>query len=90
MTDLVKVALIAATPPTIIALGNFIISLYAKRDQNKIAAGVDGINTGLQLRADNSDASRNEAQKELAHATGRREGIESTEQNGTSNGSVKH
>ncbi len=47
MSDIVKIALIASIPPTIAALGSFIISLYTNMRMKGVEKSVDGVKDEL-------------------------------------------
>jgi hypothetical protein len=47
MTDIIKIALIAAVPPTVAALGSFFISLRTSRKMAEVAVSVDGVKDEL-------------------------------------------
>jgi|ERR1019366_2006339 hypothetical protein len=64
---------IAAIPPTITGIFNhWKISAVERK--------VDGMNTALSVKADNAVSELADASNKLAHADGRREGVESTEE----------
>jgi len=47
MTDLVKVALIAATPPLAVGICNLIVNLYTNRRMTVVKKSVDGVKDQL-------------------------------------------
>ena len=47
MTDLVEIALVTATPPTIMAILNFIVSLINHSRMNTVITSVNGVQDKL-------------------------------------------
>ena len=67
---------IAGVPSTIAGIFGLISLTISRRIEHK----VDGMNTALTVKADNAVSQLTDTSKELAHAAGRREGIESVEE----------
>lgn len=73
----VKVALIVAIPSTITGIGTLLLGFLNRQDNKSIKLGVDGINSRIQTKSDAQGEELADKSNQLAHAQGRREGMES-------------
>lgn len=79
MEPTVQVAIIASIAPTVLALGTLILGLVNRSTQAAMKESIDGHFTKLLTERQEQGAQLVDKTDKLAHAEGRREGVEASE-----------